>query len=288
MKLTINQFSKFFLTVFLLVSNVIYSQNNYFEEWFSADTDHLPQNSVKSIAPDKYGFVWMTTENGLVRFDGKNFKIFNTNNINTLSNRFLYLYGSIENDSLQTFTEHYANNIIINKRNAKKVKENYLHDDYENTRFFLNNNIIQKPFFLNAVIKNRNGDYYKIEANKIIYYNKILKKKSHKNLKFNLKNDYFLIDDELVILNSNGTYTFYNTLKTGSIVIPKNSKFIYNYLTQQYFICSDSEIFLLKNQLTNCTHLHYTNLKTNDNMILSVFIIILLLINYLLVQITKD
>ena len=246
MKLTINQFSKFFLTVFLLVSNVIYSQNNYFEEWFSADTDHLPQNSVKSIAPDKYGFVWMTTENGLVRFDGKNFKIFNTNNINTLSNRFLYLYGSIENDSLQTFTEHYANNIIINKRNAKKVKENYLHDDYENTRFFLNNNIIQKPFFLNAVIKNRNGDYYKIEANKIIYYNKILKKKSHKNLKFNLKNDYFLIDDELVILNSNGTYTFYNTLKTGSIVIPKNSKFIYNYLTQQYFICSETEIFLLK------------------------------------------
>lgn len=246
MKSLKNNINKVFLTVFLLFYNTIFSQSNYFEEWFSADTEHLPQNSVKSIAPDKYGFIWMTTENGLVRFDGKNFKIYNTNNINTLSNRFLYLYGSIENDSLQTFTEHYINNIIINKRNAKKVKQEYKYDDYSNTRFFLNNNIIQKPFFLNSVIKNRNGDYYKIEANKIIYYNKILKKKSHKNLKFNLKNDYFLIDDELVILNSNGTYTFYNTLKTGSIVIPKNSKFIYNYLTQQYFICSDSEIFLLK------------------------------------------
>ena len=101
-----NNLFKVFFTVFLLFSNTIFSQNTYFEEWFSADTDHLPQNSVKSIAPDKYGFIWMTTENGLVRFDGKNFKIFNSNNINITSNRFLYLYGSIEKDSLQTFTEN--------------------------------------------------------------------------------------------------------------------------------------------------------------------------------------
>lgn len=254
MKLTENLFFKIFLTVFLLVTNAFYSQNNYFEEWYSADTDHLPQNSVKSIAPDKYGFIWMTTENGLVRFDGKNFKTFNSNNINTLSNRFLYLFGSIEKDSLQTFTEHYANKIIINKRNAKKVKEGYLFDSYENTRFFLNNNIIQKPNFLTSIIKNKNGDYYKIEATKITYYNKILKKKSEKKFNYNSKNDYFLLNDELLILNSNGTYTFYNSLKSGKISIPKNSKFIYNFLTQQYFICSDTEIFLLKKS-TNTLYL---------------------------------
>ena len=246
MKFTENTAFKVLLTIFLLISNTIYSQNSYFEEWYSADTEHLPQNSVKSIAPDKYGFIWMTTENGLVRFDGKNFKIFNTNNINTLSNRFLYLYGSIENDSLQTFTEHYANNIIINKRNAKKVKENYLHDDYENTRFFLNNNIIQKANFLNATIKKKNGDYYKIEKSKIIYYNKVFKKKAQKNLTYNSKNDYLLLNDELIILKSNGDCTFYNSLETNKITIPKNSKFIYNFLTQQYFICSETEIFLLK------------------------------------------
>lgn len=246
MILTKNAFFKIFLTIFLLVSNIVSAQNNYFEEWFSADTDHLPQNSVKSIAPDKYGFIWMTTENGLVRFDGKNFKTFNSSNINTLSNRFLYLFGNIEKDSLQTFTEHYANKIIINKRNAKKVKEGYLYNNYENTRFFLNNNIIQKPNFLNAIIKNKNGDYYKIEANKITFFNKILKKKSEKKIIYNSKNDYFLLNDELIILNSNGTYTFYNSLITNKLSIPKNSKFIYNFLTQQYFICSETEIFLLK------------------------------------------
>ena len=79
MKSLKNNINKVFLTVFLLFYNTIFSQSNCFEEWFSADTEHLPQNSVKSIAPDKYGFIWMTTENGLVRFDGKNFKIYNTN-----------------------------------------------------------------------------------------------------------------------------------------------------------------------------------------------------------------
>lgn len=263
MKLTLNQFSKFFLTVFLLVSNVIYSQNNYFEEWFSADTDHLPQNSVKSIAPDKYGFIWMTTENGLVRFDGKNFKTFNSTNINTLSNRFLYLFGSIEKDSLQTFTDNYSNFVLINKRNASKIKGGYQHNEYENIRFFLNNNIIQKPSFLSTTIKNKNGDYYKIERNKIIYYNKNLKKKSEKNIIYNSKNDYFLLNDELIILNSNGTYTFYNSLKIGTIAIPKNSKLIYNHLTQQYFICSETEIFLLK-KATNKLYLSSLHKLTSN------------------------
>ncbi|MFI0426350.1 MAG: two-component regulator propeller domain-containing protein [Flavobacterium sp.] len=63
----------------LLIIQLGFSQQNYHEEWYSADTEHLPQNSVKSIAPDKYGFIWMTTENGLVRFDGSNFKTFNSN-----------------------------------------------------------------------------------------------------------------------------------------------------------------------------------------------------------------
>ena len=123
MKLTINQFSKFFLTVFLLVSNVIYSQNNYFEEWFSADTDHLPQNSVKSIAPDKYGFVWMTTENGLVRFDGENFKNFNNNTMELQSNRFLYLFGNIKKDALYAFTDERADFVSITKRKVNKIKK---------------------------------------------------------------------------------------------------------------------------------------------------------------------
>ncbi len=40
----------------------------------------LPQNSVKQIVSDSYGFLWLPTEAGLIRFDGKNFKTFNKGN----------------------------------------------------------------------------------------------------------------------------------------------------------------------------------------------------------------
>ena len=48
--------------------------------------DGLPQNSVKSICMDKDRFLWMTTEGGLVRFDGFDFDIYNTSNIKGLTN----------------------------------------------------------------------------------------------------------------------------------------------------------------------------------------------------------
>ena len=112
----------------------------------------------------------MTTENGLVRFDGANFKTYNSSNRGLLANRFLYLSGSIEKDSLRTFTERYADNIIINQRNALKNKENYYltsFDEYENSRFYLNNtNNLQSDFLLSK-IRNKKGDYYKIEKDRI-------------------------------------------------------------------------------------------------------------------------
>lgn len=40
------------------------------------DEDGLPQNSVYSIAKDELGYMWLSTERGLARFDGKNFKVF--------------------------------------------------------------------------------------------------------------------------------------------------------------------------------------------------------------------
>jgi len=36
--------------------------------------DGLPQNSIKAIAQDSKGLIWIGTESGLVRFDGLRFK----------------------------------------------------------------------------------------------------------------------------------------------------------------------------------------------------------------------
>ncbi|MCC6286612.1 MAG: hypothetical protein IT249_01880, partial [Chitinophagaceae bacterium] len=40
------------------------------------DQEGLPQNSVKAMIKDREGFLWFTTEEGLVRFDGKHFRNF--------------------------------------------------------------------------------------------------------------------------------------------------------------------------------------------------------------------
>src|SRR5690242_7153706 len=40
----------------------------------------LPQNSVKYMAFDRNGFLWLATEMGMVRFDGRNFREYNTAN----------------------------------------------------------------------------------------------------------------------------------------------------------------------------------------------------------------
>jgi signal transduction histidine kinase/ligand-binding sensor domain-containing protein len=58
------------------------------------DENGLPQNSVKSIVPGEGGFIWLATENGLVRFDGYNFITYNKDNIGFESSRLYYIIPS--------------------------------------------------------------------------------------------------------------------------------------------------------------------------------------------------
>src|SRR5689334_25441049 len=54
--------------------------------------DGLPSSTVYAITQDKDGFIWFGTENGLCRFDGKNFKTFTTKD-GLPDNSILYVHG---------------------------------------------------------------------------------------------------------------------------------------------------------------------------------------------------
>ena len=57
----------------------------------------LPQNSIRSITQTRDGYLWMTTFDGLVRFNGVQFKVFDKSNTRGLStNRFTALYEEKE------------------------------------------------------------------------------------------------------------------------------------------------------------------------------------------------
>ncbi|MGM0635996.1 MAG: sensor histidine kinase [Bacteroidota bacterium] len=62
-------------TLTFLGVQVIQAQN-YVDKWHN-DENGLPQNTVKDIAKDERGFIWLATENGLVRYNGKDFNTFN-------------------------------------------------------------------------------------------------------------------------------------------------------------------------------------------------------------------
>lgn len=63
---------------------------------FNTDTG-LPQNSVSSILQTRDGFLWLTTNDGLVRYDGVHFRVFNAGNRKDLkSSRFSQLFEDRE------------------------------------------------------------------------------------------------------------------------------------------------------------------------------------------------
>jgi ligand-binding sensor domain-containing protein len=62
-----------------------------FDHWTS-DTG-LPQNIIRAIHQTPDGYLWLATLDGLVRFDGVRFTVFNRMNSPGInSNRFIALY----------------------------------------------------------------------------------------------------------------------------------------------------------------------------------------------------
>ncbi|UCH98768.1 MAG: hypothetical protein JSV88_26780, partial [Candidatus Aminicenantes bacterium] len=68
---------------FALVPNV--AIDKYIHRQWSTK-DGLPQDTVTCFAQDLKGFIWLGTDNGLARFDGNDFKIFNKTNTEEIKN----------------------------------------------------------------------------------------------------------------------------------------------------------------------------------------------------------
>lgn len=82
----------------------------------------LPQNSVKSIAADEYGFVWLATESGVVRFDGRHFKLFNKRNTGLLTSRIVSIEKSPADNQLYAISDSWQL-LRIQKGAASAVKD---------------------------------------------------------------------------------------------------------------------------------------------------------------------
>jgi signal transduction histidine kinase len=78
------------LNVYVLAALLIFTplcgfgQKGYRSEHFTGENG-LPQNTIKSISADNLGFLWLATDGGIVRFDGRQFQTY-SNNLLKLTN----------------------------------------------------------------------------------------------------------------------------------------------------------------------------------------------------------
>jgi streptogramin lyase len=93
----------------------------------------LPSNNVYSIKQDKKGFIWATTDKGVVKYDGKNFKLFTVDQGLASNDNFVMLVDSKDNIWLYSFkaiskieptgkcmkfgnTKSYFSNFVMNEK----------------------------------------------------------------------------------------------------------------------------------------------------------------------------
>lgn len=84
---------RYFFLIWLFFSAFAYQNVTAQYRFDSWTTDNgLPQNGVRSIAQTPDGYLWFTTLDGLVRFDGIKFTVFNKSNTKgIINNRFWFL-----------------------------------------------------------------------------------------------------------------------------------------------------------------------------------------------------
>ena len=151
------------------------------------DENGLPQNSVKAIMKDRNGFVWLSTEAGLVRFDGHRFLIFTRSLIPISSNRFAGFFPSLSKYDSGNLYEFYAQ---TDTENYVGILSNGL--TALDTSFFDRNlnfgpgklpspqtNVILPslpslygvdPFYQPYLISSGSKKYYKWQGNKVSFY----------------------------------------------------------------------------------------------------------------------
>ncbi|MGH1516672.1 ATP-binding protein [Chryseobacterium sp. JK1] len=223
--------------------------------WYNIDNG-LPQSSAKAIVKDKYGFIWISTENGLVRYDGSSFITFNNFKINNLH------FGEFTGDPLMdkiTVLDNFQRGKIVIKNRFPSLTQP--HKDVENSSserkipYRIVNNNISSSFYDDTqyCIKFRNSKYVFKEKNTVLYQDekgrelKIAIPFSSKTL-----NHVFAFDEILFIsdLKSRKTYALdkgkINIQEPLSLFNDPENKVYWQQVTNQTFIINHNNIYLVE------------------------------------------
>jgi signal transduction histidine kinase len=226
------------------------------------DENGLPQNSVKFIAPDDEGFLWLATENGLVRFEGDRFRNFNS------SSRISYIYSNAGRDKLFARTDKMEAIRVENGRTVIYTRDPSKEDDYEflmfsDTAFTYPVNSLPNAFAEvihpdHFLIPVNAQDYYLIGMDSIRF---VKKKQEQYRFKFPIANpwNFFTMGDSLYHLNEKGEIFLFDKDKPVHVTIRgdildqpayKTGKakiqLYWNFVAEQLFFYLDQQCYLVE------------------------------------------
>ncbi|MBK1896176.1 sensor histidine kinase [Chryseobacterium paridis] len=260
------------LLIFIFIFFNVSSQK-YNIELYNTDSG-LPQNSVKDIIKDKYGFIWLTTENGIVRYDGNQFQVYKNFPLN--SQRFTYFYGHPEKDSIFTACD-YGRIILLHKKIPKVINSekrfptlvskehvnyllycsNYSYTTYPGINFYLNfkegryyikentltfsdnRSKAEENLKIKAIYKNIPRIFI---ANEMLFYINFTTKKVEKIEKGKIVNSY-----NVPLLTDSNSKLFWSRINNQVFILNKNTFYMCTYEKEQFSISKIIQIDKIKN-----------------------------------------
>ncbi len=219
------------------------------------DANGLPQNSIKSIAKDDVGYVWLATENGLSRFDGSNFMHFDKAYSNTRSNRVFSFRRDLTTQNLYAQYEYHE--LISISRGHISSSPTPFSSLYPgvNPQFMTQEFPLLNPEYGKLHIKLDSISYYQVTSDSIYFHNTTLAPIRTSKLKEEF--NFFVSDSQFFQYNSNQGLTLFKNGKPKSVVIkgdlktpegrqPEIIKIYWNGATDQTFFLVNESLYLVK------------------------------------------
>jgi len=236
---------------------LMFSAQHYTSQWYGMDQG-LPQNSVKDITKDKYGFIWLATDNGIIRFDGNSFLLYNNFKIENLNFKDFLIY---EKDKFIVFNNWEKQCVLISGRTVKTIPDKNI-----SRTFSLIAGKQYKKFYKNSFssVFYPDIDYYYIKTNSGTYFfdgkqvqygleNKT-KKVILKNFPLKLLRNVFVHENTVyvgdpknrrTIIIKNGTVSYDSQ---PSLYNDPKAKIYWHQGTQQVFVIKNGNVYLSKLQ----------------------------------------
>ncbi|MGG5207335.1 ligand-binding sensor domain-containing protein [Chryseobacterium sp. MIQD13] len=243
---------KYISVILLFIFSVFYTQQ-YNIQLYNTDNG-LPQNSVKDIIKDKYGFIWLTTENGIVRYDGMKFLVYKNLPLN--SQRFMYFYGHPEKDSIFT-TGDYGRTVLIHQKLPKvadgsKENSNFIFKDNLNYFLYCSNYSYTTSPGIHLYFRLQEGTYF-IKENSLKYIDAISKKEESLNIKAIYKNTarIFVINNSVFFIDYQSKNI--QKIEKGKITDYYNEPLLTDIKSKIYWSRINNQVFIVnKNNIYRC------------------------------------